>query len=164
MNRMNRPRRSLRAMPRHARGFTLIEIVIVVALVAGIAALVAGLLSVGLPGQQLRGSARELAAQLRYARAQAIVSGEPQQVTVDVGTREWKAPRARHGQIPEAIEVIAVGARDATAEPDMATYRFFPDGSSTGGHVRLRRGDAEWRVDIEWLTGEVVLARGGATP
>jgi general secretion pathway protein H len=53
-----------------------------------------------------------------------------------------------------------VGARDDAAGEGVATYRFFPDGASTGGHVRLRRGDAEWRVDVAWLTGEVALARG----
>jgi general secretion pathway protein H len=151
-------------LPRRSRGFTLIEIVVVVALVAGAAALTAGLLNVGLPGQQLRGSAREVAAQLRFARAQAIVSGEPQDFTLDAATREWAAPRGRHGEIPEAIEVIAVGARDGTARTDTATFRFFPDGASTGGHVRLRRGTAEWRIDIDWLTGEVELVRGGAEP
>jgi general secretion pathway protein H len=143
------------------RGFTLVEIVVVIALVAGATALVAGLLNSGLPGQQLRGAARELAAQLRYARAQAIVSGEPQVLTLDANKHEWTAPRGRHGAIPEKIEIIAVGARDDAAGEGVATYRFFPDGASTGGNVRLRRGDAEWRVDVAWLTGEVDLARGG---
>jgi general secretion pathway protein H len=146
---------------RRSRGFSLIEIVVVIALIAGATALVAGLLNAGLPGQQLRGAARELAAQLRFARAQAIVSGEPQVLTLDANKHEWSAPRGRHGVIPDKIEIIAVGARDDAAGEGVATYRFFPDGASTGGHVRLRRGEAEWRVDIAWLTGEVDLARGG---
>jgi general secretion pathway protein H len=153
--------------PRHTgfkirpQGFTLIEIVGVIAIVAAVTLLLVATLNAGLPGQQLRNSARELAAQLRYARAQAMASGEPQVVTLDAATREWQAPQARRGQLPAAIEVIAVGVREASAAPTVATYRFFPDGASTGGHVRLRRGDAEWRVDVEWLTGEVVLRRGG---
>jgi general secretion pathway protein H len=147
--------------PRGSRGFSLIEIVVVIALIAGATALVAGLLNAGLPGQQLRGAARELAAQLRFARAQAIVSGEPQVLTLDPNKHEWTAPRGRHGEFPEKIEIIAVGARDAAAGEGVATYRFFPDGASTGGNVRLRIGDAEWRVDVAWLTGEVDLARGG---
>ena len=40
---------------RTARGFTLVEIVAVLALVVAIVALTAGLMSAGLPGQQLRG-------------------------------------------------------------------------------------------------------------
>ena len=81
--------------------------------------------------------------------------------TLDARTREWHAPQARHGALPLAIDIIAVGARDAPTGSSVATYRFFPDGASTGGNVRLRRGDAEWRVDVAWLTGEVTLARGG---
>jgi general secretion pathway protein H len=134
--------------------------VVVIALIAAATALVAGLLSVGLPGQQLRSAAREVAGQLRYARAQAIASGEPQTFVLDAATREWQGPKRRHGELPKAIEVIAVGAREAQTGPNAASYRFFPDGASTGGNIRLRRGSAEWRVDIDWLTGEVALARG----
>jgi general secretion pathway protein H len=132
----------------------------VIALIAAITVLFVAVLNAGLPGQQLRGAARELAAQMRYARAQAMASGEPQDVTLDAATREWRAPRERHGQLSPQIEVIAVGARDSAANPTVATYRFFPDGAATGGHVRLRRGGAEWRIDVEWLTGEVALKRG----
>ena len=153
-----------RSFPRTSRGFSLIEIVVVIALIAGATALVAGLLNAGLPGQQLRGAARELAAQMRFARAQAIVTGEAQVLTLDVEAHAWSAPRGRKGELPDAIEIIAVGARDDTAGRGVATYRFFPDGASTGGHVRLRRGEAEWRVDVAWLTGEVALARGGDSP
>jgi general secretion pathway protein H len=145
---------------RAARGFTLIELVAVIALIAAITVLFVSVLNAGLPGQQLRGAARELAAQMRYARAQAMASGEPQDVTLDAATREGHAPRERHGQLSPKIEVVAVGARDSNATPTVATYRYFPDGASTGGHVRLRRGDAEWRIDVEWLTGEIVLRRG----
>jgi general secretion pathway protein H len=147
-----------------ARGFSLIELVVVISLIAGATALVAGLLNAGLPGQQLRGAARELAAQMRFARAQAIVTGEAQVLRLDADKHTWSAPRGRMGEIPDAIEIIAVGARDDAAGEGVATYRFFPDGASTGGHVRLRRGEAEWRVDVAWLTGEVALARGGESP
>jgi general secretion pathway protein H len=143
-----------------ARGFTLIEIVMVIALVVAIVALTAGVLGAGLPGQQLRGAARELAAQLRYARTRAIVSGEQQVLSLDAQARTWNIPGHRNGEIDDAIEIVAVGARDTAAPSNVATYRFFPDGASTGGHVRLKRGDAEWRVDVDWLTGEVRLARG----
>jgi general secretion pathway protein H len=144
-----------------ARGFSLVEIVVVIGLIAGATALVAGLVSSGLPGQQLRSAARELAAQMRFARAQAIVTGEPQVLRLDANRHTWTAPRGRHGELPDQIEIIAVGARDDAAGEGVATYRFFPDGASTGGNVRLKIKDAEWRVDVAWLTGEVALARGG---
>jgi len=113
----------------------------------------------GLPGQQLRGAAREVAAQLRYTRAQAIVSGQPQVFTLDARTREWSAPRRRHGQLPRQIEVVATGARLEQRADSQVAVRFFPEGAATGGRILLQRGDAAWQVDVEWLTGQVSLAR-----
>jgi len=33
--------------------------------------------------------------------------------------------------------------------------RFFADGASTGGHVSIFAGQREWRVNVNWLTGQV---------
>lgn len=138
----------------------MLELIVVIVLIAAATAIAAGVMSSGLPGQQLRGSAREVAAQLRFARAQAIVSGQPQRFELDAATREWTGPKQRKGTLPAKIEVIAVGARDEQARDTMAAYRFFPDGASTGGHIRLRRGTVEVRLDIDWLTGSVTVSRG----
>jgi general secretion pathway protein H len=46
----------------------------------------------------------------------------------------------------------------------VAVVRFFPDGAATGGRIVLKRGDAAWRVDVGWLTGEVTLSRGEGAP
>jgi len=47
----------------------------------------------------------------------------------------------------------------------VGAIRFFPDGSSTGGRVILKRddGDAGWQVGVNWLTGRILVAewRGG---
>lgn len=149
---------------RRPRGFTLIELIVVVVLLAAATAMAASVMSSGLPGQQLRGSARELAAQLRYTRAQAIVTGQPQVFVLNARTREWRGPNRRHGQVPREIAIVATGARIEQTEPDDAVIRFFPEGAATGGRIVLKRGSAAWQVDVEWLTGEVRLARARATP
>jgi general secretion pathway protein H len=41
---------------------------------------------------------------------------------------------------------------------------FFPDGASTGGRVQLSMKKAAMNIDVTWLTGEVRLKRGVATP
>ena len=81
---------------RPARGFTLIELIVVVVLIAATTAMAASVMSSGIPGQQLRQAGREIAAQLRYTRAQAIVTGRPQVFSLDLRTREWVAPNRRH--------------------------------------------------------------------
>jgi general secretion pathway protein H len=39
----------------------------------------------------------------------------------------------------------------------MASIRFFADGSSTGGRITLEREHAAWKIDINWLTGQIEL-------
>ena len=144
---------------RTARGFSLIEIMLVVVLIAAATAMAAYAMTSGLAGSQLRG-----AAQLRFTRAQAIVSGTPQVFTLDARSREWQAPQDRHGKLPREIAVVATGARIEQAHPDQVSVRFFPEGAATGGRFVLERGDAAWQVDVEWLTGQVTLQRAKAAP
>ena len=144
---------------RGARGYTLVELLVVVGLIAAALAVGAAAMHSGMPGAQLRGAARELAAQLRYTRAQAIATGQSQVFTLDARTREWKAPNRRHGSLPREVSIVATGARIEQENPDQVAVRFFPEGAATGGRILLKRGDAAWQVDVEWLTGQVTLVR-----
>lgn len=147
-----------------ARGLSLIELLLVVALIATVAGLAATVIGRALPGQQLRNAARDVAGQLRYTRAQAIATGRPQSFELDVIGKRWSAAGKRTGDLPAEIELVATTAREEQPAQGVAAVRFFPDGAATGGRFVLRRGDAAWRVDVGWLTGEVTLSRGEGAP
>jgi general secretion pathway protein H len=147
---------------RRAAGFTLIELVVILVLVAAVVAIGASAMSRKLPGQRLREAARELAAELRYTRAQAIASGESKLFTLDAKSREWEAGGKRHGQLGRDIEIVATGARNEQQRAGVAAVRFFPEGAATGGRFVLSHGSAAWQVDVQWLTGEVTLQRARA--
>lgn len=144
-----------------ARGFSLIEVLVVVALFAIATGLLAITVGGGLKGRQLRAGAQEVASQLKYTRAQALVSGQPQLFTLDVETRRWRAADRNEGQLPKSLSVEMVTARQEMTAPKIASIRFFPDGSATGGGVTLSSGQAQWRVMVDWLTGRVRVERGG---
>jgi len=146
------------------RGISLIELIVVVVLIAAATALAASVMGAGLPGQQLRNASRELAAQLRYTRAQAIVTGKSQTFSIDARTREWQAPNRRHGQLPQELNLVATGARIEQTRPDVVAIRFFPEGAATGGRIVVSRDRAAWQIDVEWLTGEVTVKRAQVPP
>lgn len=146
------------------RGFTLVELVVVMVLIAALAGLGAAAISSGLPGQQLRGAARGMAVELRFARAQAIATGREQTFEINVADKRWISAGKREGTLPDDIEIVATTAREEQPERESAVIRFFPEGASTGGRVVLKHGDAAWRIDVGWLTGEVTLTRGEGRP
>lgn len=152
----------------HSVGFTLLEMLVVLVIIAGASLLAMAAFGGGLRGMQLHASAKEIAAQLRFARAVAISTGEPQDVVIDPQGRSWRGAKGRSGSLPGEGEVVFTGAgaaqfADAADGDDdsegKGVVRFFPDGAATGGRVRLLANGAGWDVDVRWLTGEVVMRR-----
>lgn len=143
-------------------GFSLIEILMVVLLIAAASALAAAVVTGGFAGMRLRSEAKEIAAQLRYTRAQAISTGRAQRFLIDPAAHTWLAPNERKGEIGESFGVAFFGAREVQPMRGVGAIQFFPDGASTGGRVQLTAKNAAWNVDVQWLTGEVKVARGEA--
>lgn len=150
-------------MQRHSRGVSLLEMLLVVALLAVISVLAAGAMTGGFAGMQLRSEARQITAQLRYTRTQAIATGKPQRFTIDPDARTWTAPGSRRGEIPEKLGIHFTGAREVQPRRGEGAIVFFPDGASTGGRVQLSAKRAAMNIDVTWLTGEVRLRRGEVT-
>ena len=151
-------------MARSARGVSLLELLLVVAILAIASLLATAAMSGGFEGVQLRSNAKEIAAQLRYTRAHAIATGQPQRFTIDPRAHAWTAPNGRAGDIPEKLGIVFTGAREVQPREGEGAILFFPDGAATGGRVQLSIKRAAWNVDVAWLTGEVTLKRTEATP
>lgn len=147
-------------MPSKCAGVSLLEMLLVVALIALASLLAAVALSGGFAGMQLRSSAKEIATQLRYTRTRALSTGEPQRFVIDPRGRSWQAPGERSGEIPEALGVVFTGARQTQPSRGEGAIVFFEDGASTGGRIQLNRESAAWNIDVAWLTGEVRMRRG----
>ncbi len=151
-----RPRRVMR---RRARGFTLIEIVVVIALV-GIVATVAGLsFARSLSGARIEAASRDLVAALRYTRGQAIVKRQQKVLEIDLENNTWQAPGKGTIELPKDMELRLTTAQEELTGENKGGIRFFPDGSSTGGNIAVVLGEREWKINVGWLTGEISLDR-----
>ena len=140
-------------------GFSLLEIIVVVGLIALVMSLAAYTLTRQLPGQQLRLSAKELAAELRFTKSQAMITGEAQTFRINANTREWTGAKDHSGELPDSLEIIATTAKREQPEDGVAAIKFFPDGAATGGRIVLKHDTAKWQVDVKWLTGEVTVSK-----
>ena len=147
----------------------MLEMILVMALIAAASLLAVAAFGGGMQGRQLRAGAKDVAAQMRFARAVAISSGEPQDVIIEPAARRWRGAKGRSGDLPDVGEIVFTGARASQFQPGdesegNGTVRFFPDGAATGGRVRLLANGGGWDVDVGWLTGEVKVKRVQATP
>lgn len=139
-------------------GFTLIEILAVLALIAIAMAVTAFSIDGGLERAKLDASGREVAAALRHTRTVALMDRRPQWFTLDLNARNFVSPGRAPQTFPFGTELHATSAAEDAARPGLARIRFFPDGSSTGGNIELARGKREVRIDVDWLTGAVAMS------
>jgi len=144
---------------RRSRGFTLVEIMVVMVIIALVMGMVATSMARSISGAEARAASRKLVASLRYTRARAIIDKSEQVFAVDVEKRSYTAPGRETVELPEGVDVTITTARSEITSEAVSGIRFFPDGGSTGGHIELTVNDREYRVNVAWLTGETKLER-----
>jgi general secretion pathway protein H len=138
------------------RGFTLIEVIVVLGIVAMIAVLAVPQFSALTPGLELRATAEELRADIRRVRNAALRENRETVLLVDLDSRTWRDGAGRwRGEAPEDIDLALVIARQEQFSDGEGGVRFYPDGSSTGGTVTLGRGARALRVTVDWFDGRV---------
>jgi general secretion pathway protein H len=140
------------------RGFTLLELLIVLTIAASAAMLALPDFSRLSALVQLRASARELASALRSTRADAIVQHRELALVIDLGAPSYRvegAPRVH--ALGRETELKLVTAQSEVREKQVGAIRFFADGSSSGGRVALASTSARYIVDVDWLTGRVAI-------
>lgn len=143
--------------PRRAsRGFSLLEVVVVLTIAALLAALVPPLFSGTIARAELRGTAASLAATLRLARSRAITEAREVALTLHLGQRWYRLGNdTRKRPLPVGIATELETAQRQIRDQHQGDIRFFPDGSSSGGRIRLSAGDTQLVVDVDWFSGGI---------
>jgi general secretion pathway protein H len=140
------------------RGFTLIEMLVVLT----IAALIVGLALPRLTGATetatLRTAAHEVAAALRNTRSLAMTRGQTEAFVIDIANGAFRAGTASPGRLPRGVRLALVTVTSDQASASQGRIQFFADGSSTGGGLLLATGKKRSQVLVDWLTGRVSVA------
>jgi len=139
-------------------GFTLIEVVVTLAILGLALVLVAGYKPPWSSGLGLKGTASELASGLRLARSEAIASNRPVRFDLDVTGLVYRVGAGADRRLPANLSIELLTITGENRRASVGDIRFNPDGSSTGGRIILAEGARRTAVGVDWLTGRVSVA------
>ncbi len=142
-------------MPNGRSGFTLIEILAVMLIIALVSSLAVTLLP-GTGRAKLKAVSLQAAALLRRERVGAMLTGHERRVVLDSRRRRLVGDSGDAVIIPDDVAVDVLGAGETRAG-GLGVVGFHPDGASTGGVLRLSRERAQYDIRVNWYTGGVEI-------
>ncbi len=131
-------------------GFTLLEMLVVVAILGIVGTIVLSRGPANSARQDVRSATAILSGALRLARSQAIATDRPVAFVLDPASHRWQVGDAVPARLPGRLSVLA--PRDGIV--------FSPEGGSSGGTIAVASGTIRAVVGVDWLTGRVSVTNG----
>lgn len=137
-------------------GFTLLEIVCVLAIVALLAAILLPRIPVGTTRPRLEAYAIETAALLSADRNTAMRRHAQVSTDVNASARSVRSASTGHiVRVPSDVVFDAVLPRLCNNRPSFSAISFLPSGMSCGGSIVFTRLGSSYEIRVNWLTGGV---------
>lgn len=140
----------------YKKGFTLIEMLMVIFLMTLILGISAVFFSNSLPSQKAEATAREMLATFRHARSTAIAEGRWQSVFIDIDNRQFGIEEGgRKKDIPDVIAIKIIDPLKGDIIEGGYRFVFSPTGVAAGGTVIITVGKKTIALEIDPIVGAV---------
>src|SRR5215510_2556094 len=139
-------------------GFSLLEMVCAMALIAILAAILLPIAPRQTSRARLQAYALETATLLKSDRNAAIRAGADVSTLVDAPSRAIRSGATSQTiRIPDEVRFDALLPRTCQQRAVLSTISFFADGMSCGGIIALARLDMTYEIRVNWLTGRIEI-------
>lgn len=148
------------------RGFSLLELVIVLLIISLLALLVTPRLTKTISHMEVKSAAKRISAILRYCRSDAINKNKIVQVNFDTKSNLITVLSADEGEespsmrnsylLPSSIRMEKIEAGQTFFENALPSFEFYPNGGANGGTAVVRGGEGRsYTLQVDFLTGGV---------
>jgi len=138
---------------RHDRGFTLVELLVVLAIVGMTLAIAVPFFAGHVTGASINAATSEISAALHSARSTAIVEDRAVVFQGDGGGGYWLD--RNHFSLP-----LMNGATPLRVAVEGGTQiSFYPSGGSSGGRILVSSGNGQREIAVDALTGRANAIR-----
>ncbi|MER9728175.1 GspH/FimT family pseudopilin [Mesorhizobium sp. M0217] len=134
-------------------GFTLVEMLVVLAIMALMAAIAAPGLVSHYRSKSLETLAGEITMRLRLSRTSAIATARPREVLVDLDARTIRFGERDVFALPDDVKLTVVTGQETVVAGRQTVLTFMPDGSASGMDISLQQKARTARIAVNWLTG-----------
>ena len=142
------------------RGFSLLELLVVLILLALSSAIVLPAMGKALKGRAVRRSALGVAAVARSLRSKAIYEGRLQRLVLDSRERSYRIVGRKKVFLPPGVVISGIEGGEPLGD-GRRQFWFFPNGSVLSGHIGVSAptGYPHYRVRFHPLTGRIAVSR-----
>ncbi|MBF0626732.1 MAG: prepilin-type N-terminal cleavage/methylation domain-containing protein [Magnetococcales bacterium] len=140
----------------HSRGFTLLEVLLSLAILGMLTLLTPPLLLAIIPSLRLEEATRKSSVFLRQARNFAITTNSETVVTVNTQEKWFRMGDMEKSEpFFDEISVQLTTPESEQIDKVSARIRFFSEGGSSGGQIIFKLDNWSNFVTVDWLTGRV---------
>lgn len=134
-------------------GFTLLEMMVAIAIIALVLAAVPMLRAQLIPSYELRQFANDVANEARLARQRARLTGETEHLILRPDERELKIDGKKLFVPKGATAILTADASLGISDENQVS--FYASGAISGGVLLLERENVEVAVNFDWLSGAI---------
>jgi len=141
------------------RGFTLVELLVVLAIATLLVGLVPVAYNKARDSAQYRTTLRTMMADMRQARQQAIAHHLPTTYQLNLPNRQSGILGRPMQSWPDTLQIRATVGQNQVQQGN-ASIVFLPGGGATGGSIDIiRRNGSGTRLRVDWFSGQVTQER-----